>query len=78
MSDIAASALLKDKEILSEINRYKWLQSEKEGADIGIERACREWLDKCSKQYFTQHPAKSAILWVKSQPLYGILSKEIL
>ncbi|MBF0504634.1 MAG: hypothetical protein HQL14_05975 [Candidatus Omnitrophica bacterium] len=77
MISINNAQLLKDKEILDEINRYKWLKSEKEGADIGLERACREWINTCSKQYFNRHPGKSTILWLKSQPFYSVLNKEI-
>jgi hypothetical protein len=29
-----------------EIKKYKWIESEKVGRDIGWERASREWLDK--------------------------------
>ena len=29
-----------------EIEKYKWLESEKAGTDIGWERARQEWLDK--------------------------------
>jgi hypothetical protein len=29
-----------------EILKYKWLESEKAGRDIGLERAYREWMDK--------------------------------
>ena len=29
-----------------EIKKYKWIESEKAGRDIGWERASREWLDK--------------------------------
>lgn len=74
---ITSSELLKDKDILNEINRYKWIESEKAGADIGFERASREWINTYSKKYFAQHPGKSAALWIKSQPIYGILNKEI-
>jgi len=77
MLDIINSELLKDKEILDEINRYKWLESEKAGADIGFERAAGEWINTYSKQYFTHHPGKAAVIWLKSQPVYGILKKEI-
>jgi len=31
---------------LEEINRYKWIESEKIGRDIGMERATREWVAK--------------------------------
>ena len=77
MMPIASAELLKDKDVLDEINKYKWLESEKAGSDIGFERASREWIDAYSKQYFTQHPGKFAGLWIKSQPFYSILKKEI-
>jgi len=35
---------------LEEINKYKWIESEKAGKDIGLERATREWM----AQYFPQ------------------------
>lgn len=31
---------------LEEINKYKWIESEKAGRDIGMERATREWMAK--------------------------------
>ena len=77
MPAIINSELIKDKDILNEINRYKWVESEKAGSDIGFERATREWINVHSKQYLSQHPGKSAVLWFKSQPIYGILNKEI-
>ena len=69
--------LLKDTDILNEINKYKWLESEKAGSDIGFERASREWITTYSKKYLAQHPGKSAVLWFKSQPIYSVLNKEI-
>jgi len=71
------SELLKDPDILDEINRHKWIESEKAGSDIGFERAAREWINAYSKQYLTRHPGKSAVLWIKSQPFYGLLTQEI-
>ena len=75
MTLINTTEFLKDKDIINEINRYKWLESEKLRSDIGFERASREWINNCSKQYLTQHPGKSAILWLKSQA--SVLNKEI-
>jgi hypothetical protein len=63
---ISSAELLKDKDIVNEINRYKWLESEKAGTDIGFERAAREWIYAYSKQYLAQRPGKSAGLWIKS------------
>jgi len=31
---------------LEEINKYKWIESEKLGRDIGMERATQEWMAK--------------------------------
>ena len=53
MTDIIHSELLKDKEVLVEINRYKWLESEIAGYDIGFEAAAEDWL------------RKHAVAWVK-------------
>jgi hypothetical protein len=39
MSAINRIELLKDKDIVNEINRYKWLESEKKGIDIGFDKA---------------------------------------
>lgn len=77
MMPITNSELLKDKDILNEINRYKWLESEKAGLDIGFEKAARDWLNAYSKEYLAQRPGKSAGLWIKSQPFYSILNREI-
>ena len=77
MPSITDSQLLKDKDILNEINRHKWLASEKSGHDIGFEKAAREWINIYSKRYLSEHPGKSALLWIKSQPIYNILNKEI-
>lgn len=39
----------------SEIDRHKWIESEKEGRDIGIELAMTDWIMKYKigwKQYY--------------------------
>jgi len=36
--------LLKDKRVIEEINRHLWIESQKSGYSIGIERATDEWL----------------------------------
>jgi len=77
MPAINTLELVKDNDILNEINRYKWLESEKAGTDIGFERASREWINTYSTKYLTQHPGKSALLWFKSQAIYSVLNKEI-
>jgi hypothetical protein len=34
---------------IEEIMKYKWIESEKFGYDIGEERACNEWIRKYAK-----------------------------
>lgn len=36
--------LLKDKRVTEEINKHLWIESQKAGYSIGIERATDEWL----------------------------------
>lgn len=36
--------LLKNKKVIEEINRHLWIESQKAGYSIGIERATDEWL----------------------------------
>ena len=55
MADIIHSELLKDKEVLKEIDRFKWIESEKAGHDIGFEKASRQWLDRYAASWITLH-----------------------
>jgi hypothetical protein len=41
--------------ILEEISRYKWIESEKEGRDIGSNRAAFEWLERYYDLWRAQH-----------------------
>ena len=36
--------LLKNKQVMEEINKHLWIESQKAGYSIGIERATDEWL----------------------------------
>jgi len=36
--------LLKDKRVIEEINKHLWIESQKAGTSIGIERATDEWI----------------------------------
>jgi len=36
--------LLKDRRVIEEINKHLWIESQKVGFSIGIERATDEWL----------------------------------
>ena len=44
MDPLAFLRLLDDERVVEEIERYKWIESEKLGKDIGRERAALEWI----------------------------------
>ena len=52
---IDAKKLLRNRKVIAEINRHKWLESEIAGYDIGFESAAEDWLKK------------HAVAWVKYQ-----------
>ena len=50
-----AKELLKDKRVIDEINRHKWIESEKSGRDIGFERAAEDWIERFSDDWMRHH-----------------------
>ena len=36
---------------IEEIEKYKWVESQQNGYDIGIRRAALEWIDKYSRLF---------------------------
>ena len=74
---IDARKLLRNKKVIAEINRHKWLESEIAGYDIGFEAAAEDWLkkhahawikyqDKSSSQKPSLSPRKKIIKKKKS------------
>ena len=60
--------LLKDKRVIEEINRHLWIESQKAGYSIGIERATDEWLRLYADGWMKYHmPKKFAALQVKKK-----------
>ncbi|MCA9401232.1 MAG: hypothetical protein KC713_06370 [Candidatus Omnitrophica bacterium] len=54
-------ALLKDKRVIEEINRHLWIESQKAGYSIGLERATDEWLKLYAASWMKYHmPEKYA------------------
>jgi hypothetical protein len=54
-----------------EIKKYKWIESEKQGRDIGWERAAREWMQKYFPDW-KRHRWESAIdEAMQAQPVYS-------
>jgi len=52
MPVLTKTELINDPVVRSEIDRYKWLESEKLGRDIGFDKAAEEWINRCSGEWF--------------------------
>ena len=50
-----AKKLLKDKRVVEEINRHKWLESEIAGFDIGFEKASEDWIENYAQSWLAYH-----------------------
>ncbi len=47
--------LLKDKRVADEIHKHLWIESQKEGYSIGIDRATDEWLNHHGLNWMRYH-----------------------
>ncbi len=47
--------LLKDKRVTEEINKHLWIESQKAGYSIGLERATDEWLRFYAEGWMKYH-----------------------
>jgi len=47
--------LLKDKRVMEEIHKHLWIESQKAGYSIGIERATDEWLKLYAQGWIKYH-----------------------
>jgi len=50
--------LLQIKEVVEEINRHKWLQSEMAGFDIGFDKAVKDWFALYAQAWVAYHLPK--------------------
>lgn len=53
--DMDAKKLLRNRKVIEEINRHKWLESEIAGYDIGFEAAAEDWLKKHAAVWVAYH-----------------------
>ena len=51
--------LLQMKEVVEEINRHKWLQSEMVGFDVGFDKAADDWFDQYAAAWVAYHLPKN-------------------
>ncbi len=55
MNKAKNAELLENKDVVQEINRHRWIESEKAGADIAFETAARDWLNRFSDGWLAYH-----------------------
>lgn len=48
--------LLQIKEVVQEIDRHKWIQSEMVGYDVGFDKAADDWFAKYAASWLEFHP----------------------
>ncbi|MBI3602629.1 MAG: hypothetical protein HY209_07050 [Candidatus Omnitrophica bacterium] len=58
--NIDAKKLLRNKKVIAEINRHKWLESEIAGYDIGFEAAAESWLKNHAVAWVAYHMKNSS------------------
>jgi hypothetical protein len=59
LNGLDAKKLLRNKKVIEEINRHKWLESEIAGYDIGFEAAAEDWLKNHAGVWIAYHENKN-------------------
>lgn len=54
-------------ELKNEIEKHKWIESEKKGNDIGFEKALTDWMDKHRIGWVTNKKNK---IWIQQEELF--------
>ncbi len=61
---VSREELLKDSQVIEEIKRHLWIESEKAGYDIGFEKAADDWIARFSagwvEHYISDKSSKSS------------------
>jgi len=58
MTENTRKKLLDIPEVIDEINRHLWIESEKAGCDIGFEAASRDWMNKYADEWVSYYLPK--------------------
>ncbi|MDP8263926.1 MAG: hypothetical protein P9M12_00410 [Candidatus Aceula lacicola] len=60
--------LLRNPEVLAEIHRHLWIESEKSGHDIGFDNAAEDWLRQFSDDWAEDNMPKKKFFLIKRRP----------
>jgi hypothetical protein len=58
MDNLKNKELLDVPEVVEEIKRHLWIESEKAGYDVGFDKAAEDWLNRFSDAWIQYHSAK--------------------
>jgi len=58
MANVGSKKLLKDQRVRKEIDKHKWIESEKAGYDIGFEKAAEDWISRYADEWEQRHSEK--------------------
>lgn len=58
---IDQETLLRDKRVLEEIDRHLWIESEKQGCNIGFDQAREDWVKRFSKAWMSYHMPEAVL-----------------
>ena len=58
--EIDPKKILRNKKVIAEINRHKWLESEIAGYDIGFEKATEDWLKRYAAAWLAYQSTRTA------------------
>ena len=61
MKKIDEKELLSIPEVVEEIKRHLWIESEKAGYDIGFETAAKDWIKRFAKAWLEYHMPNTKI-----------------
>lgn len=65
MNETERKKLLSNKQAVEEIQRHRWIESEKAGCDVGFDKAVEDWLARFSKAWMEYHMPKRKSPWKK-------------
>ncbi len=66
MLPIDPKKLLRNKKVIQEINRHKWLESEIAGYDVGYQAAADDWLKNHAQAWISYHMSTQAVVSKKT------------
>ncbi|MBU0469667.1 MAG: hypothetical protein KKF78_03345 [Candidatus Omnitrophica bacterium] len=62
MTNTSTKDLLQIPEVVEEINRHLWIESEKSSVNIGFEKAAEDWITRFSEEWLSYHELADTVV----------------